>query len=248
MQRFLDLTTPTRTTPTRTSRASSWSCSPSASTTPLAPSETSREAARALTGFTLRLRHQGLRTTPADTTTASRRSWARPAGSKPPMSSPSRSTTPNTRRTSATSCGVLHAASLSARDAQEGGGRLQDVRHADPAGAADHPDPPRALMADLSEPDQGQTTLRCVRGGHAAKNQPVHHHGQLDLDARRHGLAPVLPSPNVSGWEQDEAWLTTASVRARYQAASQTVRALQIKDGTISREAVTRPGAVTRCA
>lgn len=48
------------------------------------------------------------------------------------------------------------------------------------------------------------------------------------------GQRPFYP-PNVSGWEQNEAWLTTASIRARYQAASYVIRRLGIEDGTIKR-------------
>lgn len=90
-----------------------------------------------------------------------------------------------------------------------------------------------ALLADLGEPDQVKPPVVYVAGMLRKTNQVVTTDSwtwMLDNMSQR----PFYP-PNVSGWEQDEAWLTTASVRARYEAASQTVRAMQIKDGTIAK-------------
>lgn len=89
-----------------------------------------------------------------------------------------------------------------------------------------------ALMADLGEPDQVKPPAVYVAGMLRMTNQTVTTDSwtwMLDDMGQR----PFSP-PNVSGWEQDEAWLTTASVRARYQAASQVLRALEIEDGSIA--------------
>jgi uncharacterized protein (DUF1800 family) len=89
-----------------------------------------------------------------------------------------------------------------------------------------------ALMADLGEPDQVKPPAVYVAGMLRKTNQTVTtDNWTWMLDDM--GQRPFYP-PNVSGWEQDERWLTTASVRSRYEAASQTVRAMQIKDGTIA--------------
>ena len=45
------------------------------------------------------------------------------------------------------------------------------------------------------------------------------------------GQRPFYP-PNVSGWEQNEAWLSTSSLRMRFQAAS-TLLHDAIKDGSV---------------
>ncbi len=48
------------------------------------------------------------------------------------------------------------------------------------------------------------------------------------------GQVPFYP-PNVSGWEQGVAWLSTSAIRARFEAASD-VLAKSIKDGSISQK------------
>jgi uncharacterized protein (DUF1800 family) len=48
------------------------------------------------------------------------------------------------------------------------------------------------------------------------------------------GQRPFYP-PNVSGWEQNEAWLSTSSLRMRFQAAASLLRD-EIKDGDIPAE------------
>jgi uncharacterized protein (DUF1800 family) len=45
------------------------------------------------------------------------------------------------------------------------------------------------------------------------------------------GQRPFYP-PNVSGWEQNEAWLSTSSLRMRFQAAASLLRDA-IKDGEV---------------
>jgi uncharacterized protein (DUF1800 family) len=88
-----------------------------------------------------------------------------------------------------------------------------------------------ALYASLNEPDQVKSPLVYTAGMLRKTNQFITTDSwtwMLDDMGQR----PFYP-PNVSGWEQDEAWLTTASVRARYQAASQVIRAMKIKDGSI---------------
>jgi uncharacterized protein (DUF1800 family) len=45
------------------------------------------------------------------------------------------------------------------------------------------------------------------------------------------GQRPFYP-PNVSGWEQNEAWLSTGSLRMRFQAASALLQDA-IKDGAV---------------
>lgn len=47
------------------------------------------------------------------------------------------------------------------------------------------------------------------------------------------GQLPFYP-PNVNGWEQGEAWLSTSTIRARYQAASEVIRQMGIRDGSIA--------------
>ena len=49
------------------------------------------------------------------------------------------------------------------------------------------------------------------------------------------GQRPFYP-PNVSGWEQNEAWLSTSSLRMRFQAAASLLRDA-IKDGAVPAEA-----------
>jgi uncharacterized protein (DUF1800 family) len=90
-----------------------------------------------------------------------------------------------------------------------------------------------ALLADLGEPDQVKPPVVYAAGLLRKTGQFVTTDSwtwMLDNMGQR----PFYP-PNVSGWEQNEAWLTTATVRARYEAASQVVRDMQIKDGTIKK-------------
>ena len=55
------------------------------------------------------------------------------------------------------------------------------------------------------------------------------------------GQRPFYP-PNVSGWEQNEAWLSTSSLRMRFQAAASLLHDA-IEDGSMPGEAHARAGA-----
>jgi len=91
-----------------------------------------------------------------------------------------------------------------------------------------------SLYAGLGEPDQVKQPVVYLAGMLRRTGQTVTDDAwawMLDDMGQR----PFYP-PNVSGWEQNEAWLTTASIRARYQAASQVVHGLRIEDGSISRK------------
>ena len=90
-----------------------------------------------------------------------------------------------------------------------------------------------ALYAGLNEPDQVKPPVVYAAGLLRKTNLPVTADNwvwMLDNTGQR----PFYP-PNVSGWEQNEAWLTTASIRARYEMASHVIEKLEIKDGSIKR-------------
>lgn len=91
-----------------------------------------------------------------------------------------------------------------------------------------------ALLADLGEPDQVKPPIVYTAGMLRKTNQFITTDNWVWM-LDNMGQRPFYP-PNVSGWEQDEAWLTTATIRARYEAASQVVRGLGIKDGSIAKK------------
>lgn len=90
-----------------------------------------------------------------------------------------------------------------------------------------------ALYADLDEPDQVKPPLVFVAGMLRKTGQFVTVRDWVGL-LDDMGQKPFHP-PNVNGWDQDEAWMSTASARARFQAASRVVRDMNIKDGSISK-------------
>ena len=177
-----------------------------------------REAARALDGLHLRLRHQALRLRPE---APRRRHQAHPrpraGGSGRSTSSTSRSRTGTTRRTSARSCGATSPPRLPAAAAAAARDRLHASRLRGRAGAlpilADG-----ALYADLDEPDMVKPPFVYV-GGHAAPDGHPHHDDDWVWMLDQMGQRPFYP-PNVSGWERNEAWLSTSSLRMRFQAAA----------------------------
>jgi uncharacterized protein (DUF1800 family) len=90
-----------------------------------------------------------------------------------------------------------------------------------------------AFSSSLGEPDQVKSPVVFVAGMLRKTNQFV------DTDSwvwmlNDMGQRPFYP-PNVNGWDQNEAWLTTASIRARYSAASRVVEKMGIKDGSIAK-------------
>lgn len=88
-----------------------------------------------------------------------------------------------------------------------------------------------ALVADLGEPDQVKPPAVFVAGMLRKTNQFVTDDSWTWM-LENMGQRPFYP-PNVSGWEHDEAWLTTATIRARYEGASHVVRKMEIKDGSV---------------
>jgi uncharacterized protein (DUF1800 family) len=87
-----------------------------------------------------------------------------------------------------------------------------------------------ALYADLEEPDMIKPPVVYVAGmlrqtgAHITTDDWV---WMLDEMGQR----PFYP-PNVSGWEQNEAWLSTSALRMRFQAAASLLQDT-IKDGSI---------------
>ena len=87
-----------------------------------------------------------------------------------------------------------------------------------------------ALYRDLEEPDQIKPPVVYLAG----MLRQTGTHVTTDswvwmLDGM--GQRPFYP-PNVSGWEQNEAWLSTSSLRMRFQAASFLLDET-IKDGSV---------------
>ena len=89
-----------------------------------------------------------------------------------------------------------------------------------------------ALYADLNEPDQVKPPVVFLAGMLRKTGQFVRvADWSWILDDM--GQQPFYP-PNVNGWDHDEAWMTTASARARFQAASRVIRDMKIEDGSIA--------------
>lgn len=86
------------------------------------------------------------------------------------------------------------------------------------------------LYADLDAPDQVKPPVVYAAGMLRRLNRGVATDSwtwQLD----EMGQQPFYP-PNVAGWEQDEAWLTPATIRARFEAVGSLLRD-DIEDGSI---------------
>ena len=87
-----------------------------------------------------------------------------------------------------------------------------------------------ALYADLEEPDMIKPPVVYVAGmlrqtgTHVTTDDWVWMLDQM-------GQRPFYP-PNVSGWEQNEAWLSTSSLRMRFEAAASLLHDA-IKDGSV---------------
>ena len=88
-----------------------------------------------------------------------------------------------------------------------------------------------ALYAGLSEPDQVKPPVVYLAGMLRKAGLPVNFEDWWSLLTDM-GQAPFYP-PNVNGWDQDEAWLSTSTIRARYQAASQVIRLMRIREGSV---------------
>lgn len=87
-----------------------------------------------------------------------------------------------------------------------------------------------ALYANLSGPDQVKPPLVYAAGMLRRTGRFVDRDSwtwRLDQMGQR----PFYP-PNVSGWEQDDAWLSTATIKARFDAAS-TLLENVLKDGAV---------------
>jgi uncharacterized protein (DUF1800 family) len=87
-----------------------------------------------------------------------------------------------------------------------------------------------AILSHLDEPHQVKPPVVYVAGmlrltGRQVRDQ----HWVWLLDGM--GQVPFYP-PNVAGWDQDEAWLSSGTVRSRFQAAGALLRE-EIEDGTI---------------
>lgn len=89
-----------------------------------------------------------------------------------------------------------------------------------------------ALYADLGEPDQVKPPIVYAAGMLRKTGRFVTFRDwSWLLDDM--GQRPFYP-PNVNGWDQDTAWMSTASVRARYSAASRIIKEMNIEDGSLS--------------
>lgn len=78
-----------------------------------------------------------------------------------------------------------------------------------------------ALYSSLDRPNQVKPPLVLVAGLLRQTGRPVEGTGWLDV-LNRMGQQPFYP-PNVSGWEQDEAWISTSTIQARFDAGSMLV-------------------------
>ncbi len=90
------------------------------------------------------------------------------------------------------------------------------------------------LYAGLNEPDQVKPAA-VFTAGMMRKTGTFIDRADWVWMLDNMGQRPFYP-PNVSGWEQDEAWLTTASIRSRYEAASRVIDIMDIKDGSIPKK------------
>src|SRR5262249_36495698 len=89
------------------------------------------------------------------------------------------------------------------------------------------------LYADLDEPDQVKPPLVYLAGMLRRTGIGVREDSwSWMLDQM--GQQPFYP-PNVGGWDQDAAWLSTATLRARSFAATYALRHA-VEDGSIPKE------------
>ena len=91
----------------------------------------------------------------------------------------------------------------------------------------------RRLYADLEEPDMIKPPVVYVAGMLRQTGTYIHADDWVWM-LDQMGQRPFYP-PNVSGWEQNEAWLSTSSLRMRFQAAASLLRDA-IEDGAIPEE------------
>ena len=87
-----------------------------------------------------------------------------------------------------------------------------------------------ALYADLEEPDMIKPPVVYVAGMLRQTGTYITTDDWVWM-LDQMGQRPFYP-PNVSGWEQNEAWLSTSSLRMRFQAAASLLRDA-IKDGEV---------------
>ena len=87
-----------------------------------------------------------------------------------------------------------------------------------------------ALYADLEEPDMIKPPVVYVAGMLRQTGTYITTDDWVWM-LDQMGQRPFYP-PNVSGWEQNEAWLSTSSLRMRFQAAASLLRDA-IEDGAI---------------
>ena len=87
-----------------------------------------------------------------------------------------------------------------------------------------------AIYANLDKPDQVKPPVVYVAGMLRRLGRSVDRESwSWELDEM--GQRPFYP-PNVSGWEYNESWLSTATIKSRFQAASSLIeKALQ--DGSV---------------
>ncbi len=87
-----------------------------------------------------------------------------------------------------------------------------------------------ALYGNLTQPDQVKPPVVLVAGMIRQTGRHVDTEawsGELE----RMGQRPFYP-PNVSGWEQNDAWLSTSTIQARFDAAGLLIRD-SIRDGGV---------------
>jgi uncharacterized protein (DUF1800 family) len=99
------------------------------------------------------------------------------------------------------------------------------------------------VYADLTEPDQVKPPLVYVAGMLRRTRRGVTNDAWV-WRLNNMGQVPFYP-PNVAGWDQDTAWLSPATIRARFEAASEIIdNDKSIEDGSIkgtqtAKEAIT---------
>ncbi|MCB0871884.1 MAG: DUF1800 domain-containing protein [Thermoleophilia bacterium] len=88
-----------------------------------------------------------------------------------------------------------------------------------------------SLYADLTSPHQVKPPVVYAAGMLRRTNTRIADESWIHL-LDEMGQRPFHP-PNVAGWDQDDAWLTPATISARFDAASMLVQK-RVKDGSIS--------------
>lgn len=87
-----------------------------------------------------------------------------------------------------------------------------------------------ALYADLDEPDQVKPPVVFLAGALRRTGRGVTT-DEWSWRLEEMGQRPFYP-PNVSGWPQDEAWLSPATIRARFHAVSRLLEGT-VADGSL---------------